>query len=86
MSRHEKPSAVLPASMPLLLCSRLQAAALLNVGPSTFDKLRKANPLLRPVQIGSRPLWPLKNLMAFVDELIDADTSAADDVWASATA
>lgn len=81
MSRHEKTSAVLPASMPLLLCSRVQAAALLNVGPSTFDKLRKVNPLLRPVQIGSRPLWPLKNLMAFVDELIDGGVSP-DDPWA----
>lgn len=67
--------------MALLLCSRVQAAALLNVGPSTFDKLRKANQLLKPVQIGSRPLWPLKNLMAFVDELIDGDTGP-DDPWA----
>lgn len=82
MTRHEKPSAVLPASMPLLLCSRVQSAALLNVSPGTFDKLRKSNPLLRPVQIGSRPLWPLKNLMAFVDELIDGDLSA-DDPWAA---
>ena len=85
MSRHEKSSSVLPASMPLLLCSRLQAAALLNVGPSTFDKLRKSNALLKPVQIGSRPLWPLKNLMAFVDELIDGDASA-DDPWSGARA
>lgn len=82
MGRHEKPSAVLPASMPLLLCSRVQAAALLNVAPTTFDKLRKTNPLLRPVQIGSRPLWPLKNLMAFVDELIDGG-AGADDPWAA---
>ena len=82
MSRHEKPPVVLPASMPLLLCSRVQSAALLNVGPSTFDKLRKNNPLLRPVQIGSRPLWPLKNLMAFVDELIDGGLGP-DDPWAT---
>lgn len=82
MGRHEKHFAVLPASMPLLLCSRVQAAALLNVGPTTFDRLRKANGLLKPVQIGARPLWPLKNLMAFVDELIDG--GASDDPWAVA--
>lgn len=82
MTRHEKPSAVLPASMPLLLCSRVQAAALLNVGPSTFDKLRRSTPLLRPVQIGSRPLWPFKNLTAFVDELIDGSVGP-DDPWAT---
>lgn len=86
MHNHERESAILPWGMQLLLCSRVQAAALLNVSPSSFDKLRKANPLLRPVMIGARPLWPLKNLMAFVDDLIDSDTSAADDVWASATA
>lgn len=78
MARHEKQSAILPAGTPLLLVSRLQAAALLNIGPSTFDKLRKANPLLRPVMIATRPLWPLKNLMAFVDELIDAGARGAD--------
>lgn len=80
MSRHEKTSAILPAGTPLLLVSRLQAAALLNIGPSTFDKLRKANPLLRPVMIGTRPLWPLRNLEAFVTELIDGDISP-DDPW-----
>lgn len=67
--------------MPLLLVSRVQAATLLNVGPSTFDKLREVTPLLRPVRIGARPLWPLKNLVAYVDELIDAG-DGADDPWA----
>ena len=79
MTRHDKTNAVLPASTPLLLYSRVQAAALLNIGPTTFDRLRKTNALLRPVQIGSRPLWPLKNLMAFVDELFDGGPS--DDPW-----
>jgi hypothetical protein len=68
--------------MPLLLCSRVQAAALLNVGPTTFDKLRKQSPLLRPVQIGARKLWPYRNLVAFVEELIDAGDG--DDCWAGA--
>lgn len=85
MSRHERTHSVLPGGMPLLLCSRVQAAALLNVGPTTFDQLRRTNTLLRPVQIGRRPLWPLKNLMAFVDELIDGDMSA-DDPWSRAKA
>jgi hypothetical protein len=81
MSRPDRTSTTLPASMPLLLCTRLQAAALLNVGPSTFDKLRKAHALLRPVHISSRPLWPLRNLEAFVAELIDGD-AGPDDPWA----
>lgn len=80
MPDHERRSAFLPGGMPLL-CSRMQAAALLNVGPSTFDKLRRDNGLLRPVRLGSRPLWPLKNLMAFVDELIDGE-AGPDDPWA----
>lgn len=67
-----------------LLCSRAQAAALLSVSPSTFDKLRKDCALLKPVSIGRRTLWPIKNLMAFVEELIDGDDG--DDPWARATA
>jgi predicted DNA-binding transcriptional regulator AlpA len=66
--------------MPLLLCSRVQAAQLLNISPATFDRLRQANSLLRPVHIGSRPLWPLRNLEAFVAELIDGD-AGPDDPW-----
>jgi hypothetical protein len=69
----------LPAGTPLLLCSRVQAAALLNVGPSTFDRLRREHALLKPVRIGSRPLWPFKNLVAFVEELIDG--ASGDDPW-----
>ncbi len=84
ISRHERASAVLPSGMPLLLCSRTQAAALLNVGPSTFDKLRKAHNLLKPVRIGARTLWPYRNLVAFVEDLIDADVG--DDPWGRATA
>lgn len=84
MGRHERVSSVLPSGTPLLLVSRVQASALLNVSPSTFDKLRKANRLLRPVNIGKRTLWPLKNLLAFVEELIEADDG--DDPWANATA
>jgi predicted DNA-binding transcriptional regulator AlpA len=84
MAHPDRKSSILPAGMPLLLCSRIQAAQLLNISPSTFDKLRKANALLRPVQIGSRPLWPLKNLMAYVDELIDGDTGP-DDPWVVAS-
>lgn len=83
MTHHERSSTVLPVSTPLLLCSRVQAAALLNVGPSTFDKLRKTNALLRPVHIGSRPLWPMKNLSAFVDELIEGP-AGEDDPWSHA--
>jgi hypothetical protein len=82
MGRHERASSVLPLGMPLLLCSRAQAAALLNVGPSTFDKLRKAHNLLKPVRIGARTLWPYKNLVAYVEELIDVD--AGDDLWGGA--
>jgi hypothetical protein len=70
---------------PPLLCSRVQASALLNVAPSTFDKLRKAHNLLKPVRIGARILWPYRNLLAFVDELIDADDSG-DDPWGRAAA
>lgn len=84
MGRHERVTSVLPTGTPLLLVSRVQAAALLNVSPSTFDKLRKANKLLRPVSLGRRTLWPLKNLMAFVEELIDGE--GGDDPWAGATA
>jgi hypothetical protein len=83
VSRHERSSSVLPVGTPLLLCSRAQAAALLNIGPSTFDKLRKAHILLKPVRIGARALWPYKNLVAYVEELIDAD--AGDDLWGGAT-
>lgn len=80
MAQHQPRIGLLPAAMPLLLVSRVQAAALLNVGPSTFDKLREVSPLLRPVRIGAKPLWPMKNLMAYVDELIDA--GHGDDPWA----
>lgn len=64
-----------------MLCSRTQAAALLNIGPTTFDKLRELNTLLRPVHIGAKPLWPLANLVAFVSELIEDD--GGDDPWAT---
>ena len=84
MGRHDRTSAILPAGTPLLLCSRVQAAALLNIGPSTFDRLRKEHALLRPVRIGTRPLWPFKNLMAYVEELIDA-AGDGDDPWGRAT-
>jgi hypothetical protein len=84
VSRHERASAILPAGTPLLLCSRVQAAALLNVAPSTFDRLRKQHGLLRPVRIGARTLWPYKNLLAFVDDLIDSDTGG--DPWGSVAA
>lgn len=84
MGRHERATSVLPSGTQLLLVSRVQAAALLNVSPSTFDKLRKANGLLRPVNIGKRTLWPFKNLMAFVEELIEGDDG--DDPWAGVTA
>ena len=57
---------------------------MLSVAPSTFDKLRKAHNLLKPVRIGARTLWPYRNLMAFVDELIDAGDG--DDQWAGASA
>ena len=83
MSRHERFNAVLPIGTPPLLCSRIQASALLSVAPSTFDKLRKAHNLLKPVRIGARTLWPYRNLMAFVDELIDA--GEGDDPWAVAS-
>jgi hypothetical protein len=79
LSRHERASSVLLAGMPLLLCTRVQAAALLNVGPSTFDRLRKDHALLRPVRIGTRPLWPYKNLVEYVETLIDA--ASGDDPW-----
>ncbi|WP_424957114.1 helix-turn-helix transcriptional regulator [Hyphomicrobium sp. 1Nfss2.1] len=84
MSRPDRTNSPLPTGMALLLCSRVQAAALLNVGPSTFDRLRKTSDLLRPVKIGSRPLWPLRNLEAFVFELIDG--GADDDPWSTASA
>ena len=80
----ERPKNSPPFGVPLLLCSRTQAAALLNIGPTTLDRLRKNNHLLRPVYVGSRPLWPYKNLVAFVDELIDAGEAA--DPWESAAA
>ncbi len=83
MTRHERTSSVLPIGAPLLLYSRVQAAALLNIGPSTFDRLRKATPLLRPVRIGSRTLWPYKNLVAYVEELIDGGDTG-DDPWGRA--
>ena len=84
MGRHERFNGVLPMGTPPLLCSRVQASALLSVAPSTFDKLRKAHNVLKPVRIGARTLWPYRNLMAFVDELIDAGES--DDMWSGATA
>ena len=64
--------AALPVGHSLLLYSRVQAAAMLNISASTLDQLRKQHPLLKPVRIGDRPLWPLQNLMAFVAELTDA--------------
>ena len=84
MSRHERFNSVLPIGTPPLLCSRVQASALLSVAPSTFDKLRKAHNLLRPVRIGARTLWPYRNLVAFVEDLIDAGDG--DDLWAGASA
>ena len=78
-------ASVLPAGALPLLCSRVQAAALLNVGVTSFDKLRKQHALLTPVRLGSRTLWPYRNLVAFIEELIDAADEGAD-VWDRAAA
>lgn len=79
-------ASVLPAGTPPLLCSRVQAAALLSIGVTYFDKLRKQHALLKPVRLGSRTLWPYRNLMAFVDTLADDAESGSDDVWDRAAA
>jgi hypothetical protein len=80
MTQQQRKLELLPASMPILLCSRVQAATSLGIAPSTFDRLRKSHAILKPVRIGCRPLWPLRNLEAFVAELIDG-VSDADDAW-----
>lgn len=79
MSRHEKPSTVLPIGTRLLLVSRVQAAELLSVSPALFDRLRKQHAILAPVRVGTLPRWPLKSLEAFVANLIDS--ASGDDPW-----
>lgn len=85
MAQRQPSIGFLPAGMQLLLVSRAQAAALLSIAPTTFDRLRKSHALLRPVRIGSRTLWPTKNLLEFVDTLIECDDDA-DDPWSGASA
>jgi hypothetical protein len=70
-----------PVATPLLLLySRQQAASAISVSLSTFDALAKTVPTLRPVKVKSRPRWPYKNLLAYVEELVDAAENV--DQWA----
>lgn len=62
-----------------LLYTRQEAAAALSVSASTLDELRKSVALLKPVKVGRRPLWPLKNLLAYIDQLMEAGD--LDDPW-----
>jgi len=80
-SHRARPSKVdaLPIGVPPLLCSRAESAAFLRIGTTLFDELSKQHPLLQPVRIGSRVLWPYENLVAYVRELKDAEPR--DDPW-----
>lgn len=85
MARRAKDQTVEPLSVAspvaapvLLLYTRDQAARSLSVSVTYLDELRKEHPLLRPVKLGRRILWPYKNLLAFIDELSDV---GGDDAW-----
>ena len=68
-------------ALPVLLVRREKAASILDIAPTSFDKIVKTNPLLRPVHIGSSVRWPYENLQAYVSELAEGDENAHDDAW-----
>ena len=62
---------VLPLSLPPRGLSRVQAAAYIGVGPSTFDKMVANGEMPAPKRIRGRVIWDLKRLDCAFDALDD---------------
>lgn len=63
-------------ALPILLVRREKAASILDIAPTSFDKIVETNPLLRPVRIGRSVRWPYENLLAYVRELRELNDAA----------
>jgi len=69
-------------ALPVLLVRREKAASILDIAPTSFDKIVETNPLLRPVRIGRSVRWPYENLLAYVRELRELNDAAdGASVW-----
>jgi predicted DNA-binding transcriptional regulator AlpA len=75
-----------PSSFPAIqprLISRRDAAAYLGIGATTFDRLVAMETMPKPIAIGKRRVWDLRQIDAAIDELPEAElpsqtTQAAD--------
>lgn len=84
MKQNEAPAKhrldVLPPPCVRLL-SRVQAAALCGVSPTTFDKMQGDGMVPGPKRIYGRVLWDLVALNAAIDALFDDGDSAKSNKW-----
>jgi predicted DNA-binding transcriptional regulator AlpA len=63
--------------------SRVQAAAYVGIGVTFFDQQVYLGVMPKPVKIGARVLWDLRELDAAFDSLKQTDQVAGDNPWDS---
>lgn len=70
---------ILPRSLPPRGLARPEAARYVGISPTTFDEMVKDGRMPKPKMIGSKPIWDVRALDLFFDELPDQGT--APDKW-----